>query len=113
MALREKGDSQAAEAVMRSDRGRRDVDRAERLVAEMVGEEERLLKERTERSGTAYRRTIASFAVATGAAVVLLALVYYLKRHEDMEQARAEEALRIARDEAEEANRRRTSSSPS
>ena len=94
VALREEGDLQAAEEAVRTDSGKRDVDRAGQLVAEMVGEEERLLKGRTERSGIAHRRTVASFTVATGTAVLLLAAIFYLKRHEDIEQERAAEAVR-------------------
>jgi signal transduction histidine kinase len=105
VALRDAGDLQAAQDIAHTDRSRRNRARADTLLAEMVGEEERLLKERTERSAIAHRRTIASSAVATGTAILLLAVVFSLKRHEDMERERAAEALRLARDAAEEANR--------
>ena len=104
VGLRKAGDLEAAQAIAHTDRSRRDLARAEALVAAMVGEEERLLKERTERSVTAHRRAIASFAVATGTAILLLAVVFYLKRHEDIEQERAAGAMRAARDAAEDAN---------
>ncbi len=94
ITLRDEGDAEAALAVVRTHRGHRVMERARQVVVAMAEEEDRLLRERTAWSNSATRRTYASFAVATGMALILLAGVFLLKRREDVEQERNAEAIR-------------------
>jgi PAS domain S-box-containing protein len=81
-----------------SDRGKALMDQARAVTAAIEAEENRVLEERTERSGAALGRTITAFAVATGLALVLLVAVAELKRRDDAGRERAAEAIRRERE---------------
>jgi signal transduction histidine kinase/CheY-like chemotaxis protein len=118
-ALRRGKGMDAALAVVRKGRERRMMERARRVAVEMATEEDRLLGLRRRWSSVATRRSVAPFSVSTGTAILLLGLVFHLKRREDAEQERDLEELResqrevqrllgaehSARTEAEQANR--------
>jgi PAS domain S-box-containing protein len=70
------------------------MDRSRGLIAEMERVEQALLSERAEWAGSALSRTTTSFAVATGAALILLGGVMVLERRERLGRLRAAEALR-------------------
>ena len=98
VALRRKGDQEAALAIVQTDRGRQLMVRARALVAEIRDEEDRLLVQRSAASRNAVWRTVASVAIATAMAGSTLLLVSYLKRREDAEKGRATESLRQSED---------------
>ncbi len=94
VALRGEAGLEAALAVVRTDRGKQVMDRARQVVVAMADEEDRLLQQRTAWSRSATRWTIATFALATALVIMLLAIVFILKRREDIEQERSAEAIR-------------------
>ena len=94
IALRDQENLEAALKVMRTHYGKRVMDQARQLVVEMAEEENRLLQERNWWSEKATRRAHATFSVATGLALGLLGVVYFLKKQEDREQEQSAEALR-------------------
>ncbi len=94
IALRDEGDLDAALQRVHTNYGKHVMDQARQLVLEMAQEEDRLLTERTEWSETASQRAHAAFSIATGLALGLLGVVYFLKKQEDREQDQADEALR-------------------
>ncbi|HEU5119226.1 MAG TPA: PAS domain S-box protein, partial [Isosphaeraceae bacterium] len=91
--LRDVGDLEAALQIVRTNYGKRVMDQARQLVLGMAEEEDRLLVERTKWSETAIQRAHTAFSIATGLALGLLGVVYFLKKQEDREQEQAAEAL--------------------
>ena len=77
------------------------MERARRVAVEMATEEDRLLGLRRRWSSVATRRTVATFSVSTGSAILLLGLVFRLKRREDDEQERDLEELRESQREVQ------------
>ncbi len=89
VTLMRQGDRQAALSLVQTDQGRRLMERAGAIFAEMKSEEDRLLSERSSRSGDAVRRTVASLIIASAMAASALAFMYYLKRRQEAERERA------------------------
>jgi PAS domain S-box-containing protein len=92
--LRRRPDLDAALAVVASNRGKHLMDQARRQVAEMQAEEDRLLGLRSEASRSSIRWTIATFSLASGLAVLTVALVYALNRRHVAERERQAEQVR-------------------
>ena len=92
--LREQGRDAEALAIVRTDRGKDLMDRARSLAAGIRAEEGAILDARQSASRTALRRTVATFALTTGLALVLLAGAATLQRREAAGFERAAEAVR-------------------
>jgi PAS domain S-box-containing protein len=103
IALRVQNGQEAALRVVRSDRGRRAMDETRRLVAAMQAEEYQLLGRRSAASRAAIWRTVSTFAVASGLALVLASVSHYLTRHVIPERKRAEAKFRALLESAPDA----------
>ena len=82
MVLRRAGDFEGARAVVLSERGRREMDAIRAQVAEMVRDEEEILKARSATSRRTYRSAVAGGLVTGLAAVAgVVAFMALLRRH--------------------------------
>jgi PAS domain S-box-containing protein len=94
VALRDEKGEDAALGVVQSDLGLGIMDRARKVVADLEGEEERLLAQRSAATQDAIHRAITTFAVTTGMALALLMMVIDLNRRDHIQRERAGEAIR-------------------
>jgi PAS domain S-box-containing protein len=94
VSLRTQKRQEAAPEVVRSGRGGRAMRQIRFLIAEIQGEEDRLLIQRSRATQIAIWRTIIPFAVATGLGLLLVGVSYYLTWHVIPERERAEAKFR-------------------
>jgi diguanylate cyclase (GGDEF)-like protein len=92
--LRRRGDERAAADVVKSGRGKVEMDAIRRIIGEMKREEARLLAERTEGAARAARRVTTAFFTLTLAISLLLLLSYNLVRRDVARRKLKESALR-------------------
>ena len=94
VSLRARNRQEDALAVVRSDRGRRAMEEARRLVSVMQAEENQLLMQRASFAQASISTTISTFAVATGLGLLLVGVSYYLTRHVIPSRERTEAKFR-------------------
>jgi PAS domain S-box-containing protein len=82
--------------IVRTDRGKDLMDRLRAVAAEIRAEEGRVLDSRQEASRSAVRRTLGTFTLTTGLALVLLAGASYSQRREAWNFERAAAAIRAS-----------------
>ena len=91
--LKRGGKSEAAMDLVRTDRGREILERFRGLVAEMAGEENRLLVARDLATGEALRRTTATITIACLLAITFLGASFHLFRRDLRERERNRAAV--------------------
>ncbi|HEX7313467.1 MAG TPA: CHASE3 domain-containing protein [Pyrinomonadaceae bacterium] len=94
ITLRREGQAEEAARVVRSGRGEEAMNTVRRQVAEMVGEEARLLALRTEASKSSARRVSVTFFLLTAFVFVLLVFSYLLFRRDVARRRARARALR-------------------
>jgi diguanylate cyclase (GGDEF)-like protein len=94
IALRRRGETEAAFGVVRSGRGKAEMDVIRRIVRDMEEEEGRLLEERTARSKAAARNVIVAFSALTFSVFALLLYSYRLVGRDVARRKLKEKALR-------------------
>ena len=94
IALRREGKGDEALRIVQGDRGKGLMDRARGVAAAIRDEANRVLDVRTAASRSAVRRTVATSALTTGMALLLLAGVFFLQRREASARERAAAAIR-------------------
>ena len=108
--IRRRDGFRAAQEIVRTNVGKRTMDRVRATAGEVTGAEEALLRQRTAESRTSYRLALASEAATTTAGVVLvLAIAVVSVRRADERDANEQalrESARLARRAAEEAEER-------
>jgi diguanylate cyclase (GGDEF)-like protein len=94
IAIRRRGDAEAAARVVKSGRGKVAMDAIRQLIHEMKDEEGRLLSARTEKAKTSAQRVVAAFFALTGAVFLLLSFSFLLVRRDVARRKMRESVLR-------------------
>lgn len=92
--LRKRESFDAAQQVILTDRGKREMDAARRVFATMESAEQALLTRRSDELRASIQTTIVSFLILFGLIVALLGLIYLLIRRDVAEHQRMETELR-------------------
>lgn len=92
--LRQRDEIEAATDVIKSGRGKVEMDAIRQTIKEMKEEEQRLLKIRLEESQLAARKAIVAFTVLTFLVIALLILSYYVVNRDIARQEQKKKLLR-------------------
>lgn len=94
IALRREKGFEAAQQVVLSGQGKREMDELRALITQMKNEERLLLQGRAKESTRSAQETILSFSIASGLSLAFLVLVSYLVKRNIAQRERAEKTLR-------------------
>ncbi|KAB8317633.1 hypothetical protein SD81_020390 [Tolypothrix campylonemoides VB511288] len=91
--LRREQGFDAAVRVVRTNRGRQIMLNIRQQIAEMKDMEKNLLQQRAKESQASTQQTLLTFSIASSVNLVLLALVYYLFKHNQLQSEQEKETL--------------------